>query len=88
MSGDTGQFVPRNARAEQQGAQMGRRLVYPLECAADGIVPVFVFVFVDTVTVQATVLRRGFVMRDALRNIHDAPDVILALMRERHDGDA
>ena len=87
MSDDTGQFVPRDTRAEEERPQMGRRLVYPLECTADGIVPVFVLVFVDSVAVQATVLRRGFVMGDALRNIHDAPDIILALMREHHDGE-
>lgn len=39
------------------------------------------------VTKVSSVLRRGFVMRDALRNIHDAADVILTLMREHHDGE-
>ena len=66
---------------------MGRRLVYPLECTAHGIVPVFVLVFVDSVAVQATVLRRGFVMGDTFGDVHNAPDVILALMREHHDGE-
>ena len=66
---------------------MGRRLVYPLEYSADGIVSVFVLVLIDSVTVQATVLRRNFVMGDAFGDVHNATDIILALMREHHDGE-
>ena len=66
---------------------MGRRLVYPFESTADGIVPVLVYVLIDAVAVQATVLRRGFVMGDAFGDVHDATDIILALMRKHHDGE-